>query len=295
MKENRIKANDMQNKDKLRPFFRIEFTIRYRQLDKNVIYSLLFLKNGTKLSRRLSAAKIFRKRKRGKMNMKKFLAIMMALSMMLCAFAVAETASPVASTVASPVASPVADMVGDPADLPAIAAVLNGGSEVYVPSDKTNKTLQDALNDEFTEGAGYDSFAVLDVDGDGKLDVVLNVTVNGEALGYLVLTSADEVICAYGCYYRAMIGLKEDGSFSFSSSAAESGVATFYKDENRDAQYNVLAESKLDENGNVVYFVNGEAADEDAFTAVINAQNEKADATFVPATAENLALYLTIE
>ena len=57
----------------------------------------------------------------------------------------------------------------------------------------------------------------------------------------------------------------------------------------------VLAESKLDENENVVYFVNGEAADEDAFTAVINAQNEKADATFVPATAENLALYLTIE
>lgn len=230
-------------------------------------------------------------KKERKMNMKKFLAIMMALSMMLCAFAMAETASPAASTVASP----VADMVGDPADLPAIAAVLNGGSEVYVPSDKTNKTLQDALNHEFTEGAGYDSFAVMDVDGDGKLDVVLNVTVNGEVLGYLVLTSADEVICAYGFYYRAMIGLKEDGSFSFSSSAAESGVATFYKDENRDAQYNVLAESKLDENENVVYFVNGEAADEDAFTAVINAQNEKADVTFVPATAENLALYLTIE
>lgn len=238
----------------------------------------------------LCSENILEKKER-KMNMKKFLAIMMALSMMLCAFAVAETASPVASTVASP----VANMVGDPADLPAIAAVLNGGSEVYVPSDKTNKTLQDALNHEFTEGAGYDSFAVLDVDGDGKLDVVLNVTVNGEVLGYLVLTSADEVICAYGCYYRAMIGLKEDGSFSFSSSAAESGVATFYKDENRDAQYNVLAESKLDENENVVYFVNGEAADEDAFTAVINAQNEKADATFVPATAENLALYLTIE
>lgn len=238
----------------------------------------------------LRSENILEKKER-KMNMKKFLAIMMALSMMLCVFAVAETASPVASTVASP----VADMVGDPADLPAIAAVLNGGSEVYVPSDKTNKTLQDALNDEFTEGAGYDSFAVLDVDGDGKLDVVLNVTVNDEVLGYLVLTSADEVICAYGFYYRAMIGLKEDGSFSFSSSAVESGVATFYKDENRDAQYNELAESKLDENENVVYFVNGEAADEDAFTAVINAQNEKADVTFVPATAENLALYLTIE
>lgn len=238
----------------------------------------------------LRSENILEKKER-KMNMKKFLAIMMALSMMLCAFAVAETASPVAGTVASP----VADMVGDPADLPAIAAVLNDGNEVYVPSDKTNKTLQDALNHEFAEGAGYDSFAVLDVDGDGKLDVVLNVTVNGEALGYLVLTSADEVICAYGFYYRAMIGLKEDGSFSFSSSAAESGVATFYKDENRDAQYNVLAESKLDENENVVYFVNGEAADEDAFTAVINAQNEKADVTFVPATAENLALYLTIE
>ena len=238
----------------------------------------------------LRSENILEKKER-KMNMKKFLAIMMALSMMLCAFAVAETASPVAGTVASP----VADMVGDPADLPAIAAVLNDGNEVYVPSDKTNKTLQDALNHEFAEGAGYDSFAVLDVDGDGKLDVVLNVTVYGEALGYLVLTSADEVICAYGFYYRAMIGLKEDGSFSFSSSAAESGVATFYKDENRDAQYNVLAESKLDENENVVYFVNGEAADEDAFTAVINAQNEKADVTFVPATAENLALYLTIE
>ena len=56
-----------------------------------------------------------------------------------------------------------------------------------------------------------------------------------------------------------------------------------------------MGKDKLDENENVVYFVNGEAADEDAFTAVINAQNEKADVTFVPATAENLALYLTIE
>ena len=59
--------------------------------------------------------------------------------------------------------------------------------------------------------------------------------------------------------------------------------------------YNEDGTKKTDENGNVVYFVNGEAADEDAFTAVINAQNEKADATFVPATAENLVLYLTIE
>lgn len=65
----------------------------------------------------LRSENILEKKER-KMNMKKFLAIMMALSMMLCAFAMAETASPVASTVASPVASPVADMVGDPADLP---------------------------------------------------------------------------------------------------------------------------------------------------------------------------------
>lgn len=222
--------------------------------------------------------------------MKKFVAIMMALSMMLCAFAVAESTSPVAS----PVASPIADLVGDPADLPAIAAVLNG-DEIYVPSTKTSMKLQDALNQEFTEGAGYDAFTVMDLDGDGKLDVVLNVTMNGEELGYMILTSADEVISAYGCDYRAMMGLKEDGSFSFSSSAAESGVAKFYKDENRDGQYSVLAESKLDENGSVVYYVDGEAADEDAFTAVINAQDDKADATFVPATAENLALYLTIE
>lgn len=223
--------------------------------------------------------------------MKKFVAIMMALSMMLCAFAVAESTSPVAS----PVASPIADLVGDPADLPAIANVLNDGDEIYVPSTKTSMKLQEALNQEFTEGAGYDSFAVLDMDGDGKLDVVLNVTVNGEALGYMILTNANDVISAYGYYYRAMIGLKEDGSFSFSSSAAESGVATFYKDENGDGQYKTLAESKLDENGSVVYFVDGEAADEAAFTAVLDAQNAKADLTFVPATADNLVLYLTIE
>lgn len=281
----------MQNKDKIITFFRIEFTIRHRQLDKNVIYCLLFLKNGIEtFAAALRSENILEKKER-KMNMKKFLgnhdgAVHDAVR--VCRGGNREFRCQHGR-------QPCCGYGGRPADLPAIAAVLNGGSEVYVPSDKTNKTLQDALNHEFTEGAGYDSFAVLDVDGDGKLDVVLNVTVNGEVLGYLVLTSADEVICAYGFYYRAMIGLKEDGSFSFSSSAAESGVATFYKDENRDAQYNVLAESKLDENGNVVYFVNGEAADEDAFTAVINAQNEKADVTFVPATAENLALYLTIE
>ena len=168
-----------------------------------------------------------------------------------------------------------------------LSGAIAGGAETFFGKNKSRTMESKLVNGLYFAGE------VLDVDGDGKLDVVLNVTVNGEVLGYLVLTSADEVICAYGFYYRAMIGLKEDGSFSFSSSALESGVATFYKDENRDAQYNVLAESKLDENGNVVYFVNGEAADEDAFTAVINAQNEKADVTF--ATAENLALYLTIE
>lgn len=224
--------------------------------------------------------------------MKKFAAMLMAIAMMLSVVALAEDAT---SPVASPVASPIADVAGDPADLPDMKQVLDGVLEIYLPETEQSLLLNAALEESFAEGASVTEFAVLDVDGDGKLDMLLKVAVNGEEYGTMILSKVNDKVNGYAYTYRAMMNVKEDGTFNFSSGAANGGVASFVKDENGNGQYNVLAESDMDAEGNMIYTVNGESADEAAFDAVVKAQEEKADLTFVQATAENLALYLTIE
>lgn len=227
--------------------------------------------------------------------MKKFAAMLMAIAMLLSACALAEETAAVTSPVASPVASPIADLVGDPADLPEMLDVMNGVLEIYLPETQQSLLLNAALEEAFGEGAAATEFAVIDVDGDGRLDMLLKVDMNGEDFGTMILSKANDKINGYPYTYRAMMNVKEDATFDFSSGAADSGVGSFSKDEEGNGVINVLAESVSDGEGNITYTVNGETADVDAFDAVIDAQRAKTDLTFVEATAANLLLYLTIE
>lgn len=135
-------------------------------------------------------------------------------------------------------------------------------------------------------------FAVLDLDGDGVSEVILEVT---EPEAFIILNGTKSVV-ATEWPYRGLLNLKDDGTFNFSNGALDGGVAMLVYQGDYGAQwgYLPLAESISDEDGNVTYWLDGgiEETDEAGFNAVLEAQNAKLDALWYDYTEENLRMLL---
>ena len=101
--------------------------------------------------------------------------------------------------------------------------------------------------------------AVLDLDGDGQMEAVVKEYTRGTEyteLGSLVLDVQQGTVYAYDLSIRALNELKADGTFTYSSGAADNGVASL-KPEEDSAPYQILAESRMDSAGGISYTVNG--------------------------------------
>lgn len=69
-------------------------------------------------------------------------------------------------------------------------------------------------------------YAVLDLDGDGAVEAVLQINIGEDnTWGYLILSCQNERVCGYSVWMRAMLDLKENGLFWSSSGAAEGGIS----------------------------------------------------------------------
>lgn len=77
-----------------------------------------------------------------------------------------------------------------------------------------NEMYLSEITTEDTQSMSPPRFAVLDMDGDGMLEVVYE---RSDYAGFLILRYNNGEIYAYDVNYRAMMGLKEDGSSSASS------------------------------------------------------------------------------
>ena len=113
-----------------------------------------------------------------------------------------------------------------------------------------------------------------DLDQDGRLELIQEAK-NG--LGMLVLHPVNEEIYAYEVPYRGMMELKQDGTFSYSSGAADSGFGRVRFD---GTTYETVPESwsQSDIDGHISYFVQGRAATRADFDQAIARQDGKADA-----------------
>ena len=130
----------------------------------------------------------------------------------------------------------------------------------------------------------YDSFAVLDLDGDQKAEVVLTIR---DGYGSIVLDNQNGTIYAYLLWYRAMNGIKADGTYSYSSGAFDSGYARIsFKD-------GVFTDKPFTYLENGVPYVNGKKASQSAFDAAVQQQEKKAEPAWFLYNAENVAALLS--
>ncbi|MEL7602342.1 MAG: M56 family metallopeptidase [Bacillota bacterium] len=166
-------------------------------------------------------------------------------------------------------------------------AVLQGTTEFFsVDANKslTIDQLNQTVSDDSSVTAKATKFAIMDLDNDGTQEVILWLSVNNDDYyGFEVLRYQNGVVYGYTLWYRAFMDLKANGTFSFSSGAADSGFGTVKFTE---GAYSIdkitYSESSYDSNNNmsVSYFVDRESATEDAFLSAVNRQSEAADATW---------------
>ena len=167
----------------------------------------------------------------------------------------------------------------------AFARVLLDG-EAYIPMEADDRMPADWNAVRFT---------VLDMDGDGVTEVVVELT---EWEAFVVLISGGESVSGSEFSYRGMLDLKDDGTFTYSSGAMDNGVAVLSirsgGTDELQMGYLPLAECRSEDDGSVSFWLDGgaERTDEADYQAYITAQSAKLDAIWYDFTEENIRMLL---
>ena len=124
---------------------------------------------------------------------------------------------------------------------------------------------------------------------------VLWLQVNeNDAYGFEVLRRQQNgQIYGYTLPYRSFMELKQDGTFSFSSGAADSGFGTLsFSDKAYTVNEMTYSQSAYDANNEltVSYFVNSQAASEAEYLAAVEKQNGKESVSWYDFSDKNIAL-----
>nr|WP_302111310.1 hypothetical protein [uncultured Acetatifactor sp.] len=124
-------------------------------------------------------------------------------------------------------------------------------------------------------------FAVVDLDGDGKEEVVLFVTgAAGDMGGKVILYQADSEV--YGCSTdnRTLVDLKKDGTYSYSdpTGMAEAGIAAFSGFSREGYTVDKKASATGTYEGWDSFAVEGQPATEKEYMDMVSRQEEKQDA-----------------
>lgn len=135
-------------------------------------------------------------------------------------------------------------------------------------------------------------FAVLDLDGDGTAEVILSVSgVANDMGGSLILHQINGRVYGYTANYRALTGLKTDGTFSYSdpTGVVEGGICSIAAFTETGYTIDKISYGQGDYGEWNTFVVNHQAATEEAFRAVENEQSKKPDAVWHDFAAENIA------
>ena len=206
--------------------------------------------------------------------MKKACILLLALTLLLCgcreATAPVPETTPTLPETTAPATEPAAPILPE---LDAFRRVLEGRTTIYRTASMESIPI-DKISLFFTVDElpwTVERFAVQDLDSDGVLDAVLEIS--GGA-GYVVLHyQEDGSITGSEIWYRAMQELKADGSYRGSGSSFNRYYWKFHH-----AADILLAECYEQEDGTQIYRVAGETVDAEAFAAFEQIQSAKPDA-----------------
>ncbi len=199
-------------------------------------------------------------------------------------------------SVGGTVPSTPATAVPNKAEMSAYKAVMQN-KETLFSTDDHQALYLNQLNDPYINAAiKMTQFALADLNGDGKPEVVLWANANGQDAGVEILHYQDGTVYGYYLTYRAFMQLKKDGTFSFSSSASDSGfgLLKFYKDR-CETDPITYSQSNYDANNNfsISYFVNRTPATQSMFQSTLEKQLKKQDALWYSFTNSNIDTVLS--
>lgn len=162
-----------------------------------------------------------------------------------------------------------------PSELAAFEAVLMGSQEFYLPESQEYLHISEVSKVFTPEEMPWNvvQFAVLDMDGDGTLEAVLEVS---NYIGFVILRYQENgAVSGHGVWYRAFQELKADGSYMGSGSSFNH---SYYRQ--HPGGDILLAECYEDETGVPHYWLDGQEVDAEAFAAFEAQQQSKPAATW---------------
>lgn len=182
-------------------------------------------------------------------------------------------------------------------NLTACRAILQGQAEFLLAGEPgapaQPMTVEDIprIFSPASEYARLEQFALLDLDGDGAQELVLqSIDVAGDMGGYLVLHMQEDGIYGFVSDWRSFWSLKTDGSFEYSSpTGREWGVCTVHFADGAMLRDTPLYSGTADEAfETAAYTVAGQEAGEQAYAAAQAAQAAKPDAVWYPFDEEGI-------
>lgn len=132
-------------------------------------------------------------------------------------------------------------------------------------------------------------FAILDLDGDGTEEAVLQITdVASDMGGYLVLRCQDKTVQGYSSGWRTFWDLKTDGTFFYSQAGgSEDGLASI-----RFTEDGLVLDKYLYGTGDWFrfydFYLDGQAISKEEYDLALLEQDEKPDAQWYAFTQEEL-------
>jgi len=179
----------------------------------------------------------------------------------------------------------------------AYKAVLSNNATFFSVENGKDLLLNDFLTNQELYGAAFTAsrFAMLDLDGDGVIEVILELTVNDSPEFYEILHFTDGKVYGYNIVYRGLEQLKADGTFYYSNGAADGGYGKLkFQPDAYDTD--ILAHMESSQNGDeltIAYFVDSESVSEEAFQSFRAAQDGKSDAIWYEFTKEQIEAELS--
>jgi len=160
----------------------------------------------------------------------------------------------------------------------AVYSAVNGGAV----------RLSEVISEYTGKAMPFDRIALADVDLDGTPEAVLAFPLFEHDTGYLVLDRLEGRVTAYELVSRAMIDLKADGTFSYSSGAMDNGFGYLALD--GQAQEIVpVTWCETGKDGTAQYFMDGSPADETAFQHAYKVQADMPSALWQSFALETTA------
>lgn len=175
-------------------------------------------------------------------------------------------------------------------------SILLGKSD-FICTNLANESINigeigQAVTDDDSVTVSATKFTIMDIDGDGKDEAVLWLQINNISdYGFEILHYQNGEIYGYTLHYRAFMNLKTDGTFLFSSGAADSGIGKMtFSETGYSVNTQAYSQSGYDTNNelNVQYFINDESCSEDEFNDILSGQEQKADVEWYDLSENNI-------